>query len=320
MSQDYFEDCLKKIQYSHTDGVLSNAQMKELQLEVAGKIEQKRRLDQDFASGRIQPKLYNEWDTNIRRDVARISDRIDEIAEGRRKARKTKKRLVAFGMVVLVAGIFAVFAIPQYFHAHRTIDGIPEPVQISIDDLASEAEQKGEELERGKTISGDGYIATMEYLASYDIKGLVVELDDYDKRGAQAFDMAIPRDVSLAWGVSAKYSNEVKWSHGNRKLKYEYDGGIFQKHAITVHDLTSSVSNNHILVDDKELYRKLKWVRIGDYIEMKGYLVRATITDEYGNGAYTVRSSLVRTDYSTSVFDTKTSCEIMYITSLEWLD
>ena len=320
MRSDYFGDCLKKIEHSRADNMIGAAQAKGFQRDVMGKIEQKQKLDQDFALGKITPKLYNEWDANIRRDVSRISDEIDFVMEQRRKAKRAKKRLVAVGVVASVCAVYAAFAIPLYFHAHRTIAGIPEPVQISIGDLVSEAKERGEEIETGKTIGGDGYRAAMTYLASYDIKGLVVEVDDYDGRDAQSFDKAIPRDISLAWGASAEFSDEIKWSHGNRKLKYEYGGDIFQKHAITMGDLTSSVSNNHILVDDKGLYRKLKRVRIGDYIEMKGFLVEATITDEAGRGAYTVRSSLVRTDYSTSVFDRKTSCEIMYITSLEWLD
>ena len=299
MRQNYFEDCLKKIEYSRQDGKIASAQAKELQLDVMNKTEQKRKLDQDFALGKIDAKLYNEWDANIRRDISGISNRVDFLGELHRKEERKKKSLAVIGVAAAIGGVCAFFAVPQYLHAHRTIAGIPEPIQINIDVMVSEAEKKGEKIEKGKTISGDGYRAEMNYLASYDIKGLVVEVDDYDGNGAQAFDKAIPRD---------------------RKLKREYDGSIFQKYPITREDIASTSSNNHILVDDDRLYRKLKRVRIGDYIEMKGYLVEAVISDDLGRNPYKVSSSLVRNDYSTSVFDTRTSCEIMYITDLEWLD
>ena len=320
MRQNYFEDCLKKIEYSRQDGKIASAQAKELQLDVMNKTEQKRKLDQDFALGKIDAKLYNEWDANIRRDISGISNRVDFLGELHRKEERKKKSLAVIGVAAAIGGVCAFFAVPQYLHAHRTIAGIPEPIQINIDVMVSEAEKKGEKIEKGKTISGDGYRAEMNYLASYDIKGLVVEVDDYDGNGAQAFDKAIPRDISLAWGKSAEFSNAIKWSHGNRKLKREYDGSIFQKYPITREDIASTSSNNHILVDDDRLYRKLKRVRIGDYIEMKGYLVEAVISDDLGRNPYKVSSSLVRNDYSTSVFDTRMSCEIMYITDLEWLD
>ncbi|MCR4753467.1 MAG: hypothetical protein K5837_03565 [Candidatus Saccharibacteria bacterium] len=68
------------------------------------------------------------------------------------------------------------------------------------------------------------------------------------------------------------------------------------------------------------MYRKIKRVRIGDYIEMKGYLISGKIKDGNGNEVRDVKSSLIRTDYSSSVLDRRTSCEIMFVTDLQWLD
>ena len=150
MRQNYFEDCLRKIEYSRQDGKITSAQAKELQLDVMNKTEQKRKLDQDFALGKIDAKLYNEWDTNIRRDVSGICDRVDFFAELHRKRERKKKSLAVIGAVVTIGGICALFAIPQYFHAHRTIAGIPEPIQINIDVMVSEAEKKGEKIEKVK--------------------------------------------------------------------------------------------------------------------------------------------------------------------------
>ena len=188
-------------------------------------------------------------------------------------------------------------------------------VQIDIADL--------DIAETTKTIDRDGYWAELEYLASYDIKGLVVALDDYDHKIGEvsAFDKAIPRDLSLTWGVSAQYSNKIKWSHGGRAVKWEYTPDLWQSRGLSEHDFINSISNNHLITDDKSIYRKIKRVRRGDYIEMKGYLVRGKITDKKTGYEYTFSSSLVRDDYTRNMLkDSSTSCEIIYLTSIEWLD
>ncbi len=53
---------------------------------------------------------------------------------------------------------------------------------------------------------------------------------------------------------------------------------------------------------------------------MKGYLISGKIKDGNGNEVRDVKSSLIRTDYSSSVLDRRTSCEIMFVTDLQWLD
>ncbi len=312
MRQDIFTECQKRISASYQDGILSKAKANELYADLQTKIEQKRKLDLDFAVGKIEPKLYNEWDASIRRDVVRISEQIDEIMIRRMKKRKQKGYFLLGGIVAAGCLIYAAFAVPQYLHAQRTIAGIPEPIQ----ELLSESE------ENQKTIHWNDCEIRLNYLASYDIKGLVVELDDYDNKigGSDTFDRAIPRDLSLAWGKAAEYKTSFRWSHGGRALKQEYDYDVLRELHLSEHDIVASASNNHIMTDDKELYKKLKRVRRGDYIEMKGYLVAATIIDEKNGDQYDIRSSLTRDDYSTSVLDQKTSCEVMYITSLEWLD
>ena len=121
MRQNYFEDCLKKIEYSRQDGKIASAQAKELQLDVMNKTEQKRKLDQDFALGKIDAKLYNEWDANIRRDISGISNRVDFLGELHRKEERKKKSLAVIGVAAAIGGVCAFFAVPQYLHAHRTI-------------------------------------------------------------------------------------------------------------------------------------------------------------------------------------------------------
>ena len=221
--------------------------------------------------------------------------------------RVRKKRRIIILTPIVVVGVIAAIFVPRYLYEHRTIGSIPEPIQIDIADAGV--------AETSKTITGDGFRVRMNYLATYDIKGLVVTLDDYDtKRNPTSFDKAIPRDLSLAWGIAAANADKIEWRHAERALRYEMrDTKLFQA-------TKSSISNNHIIVEEGELRQKLKKVRKGDYIEMKGYLVSGEVDDGNDGEAYSFHSSLVRTDHMEHVFGNRTSCEIIYLTDLEWLD
>lgn len=315
MQEDIFDKSEKQVEYALQDKVLSNEDAERLKIELAERRAQQKKLDSAFSNGEIDPKDYNKQSWDIRRGIGQIVSEIDgTIAKKRQKSEKRVVRRIACIALILVA-VYVVFKIPAEIHAHRTIAGIPEPVQIDIADL--------DIAETTKTIDRDGYWAELEYLASYDIKGLVVALDDYDHKIGEvsAFDKAIPRDLSLTWGVSAQYSNKIKWSHGGRAVKWEYTPDLWQSRGLSEHDFINSISNNHLITDDKSIYRKIKRVRRGDYIEMKGYLVRGKITDKKTGYEYTFSSSLVRDDYTRNMLkDSSTSCEIIYLTSIEWLD
>lgn len=315
MQEDIFDKSEKQVEYALQDKALSNEDAERLKNELAERRAQQKKLDSAFSNGEIDPKDYNKQSWDIRRGIGQIVSEIDgAITKKRQKSEKRVVRRIVCIALILVA-VYAVFKIPAEIHAHRTIAGIPEPVQIDIADL--------DIAETTKTIDRDGYWAELEYLASYDIKGLVVALDDYDHKIGEvsAFDKAIPRDLSLTWGVSAQYSNKIKWSHGGRAVKWEYTPDLWQSRGLSEHDFINSISNNHLITDDKSIYRKIKRVRRGDYIEMKGYLVRGKITDKKTGYEYTFSSSLVRDDYTRNMLkDSSTSCEIIYLTSIEWLD
>ena len=237
----------------------------------------------------------------------------------RHKKVGTRRRVLIIFAVVMIP--CAVLAILNHIRANRSIEGVPEPIQVDIVEWKQRAAKNGEQVDTEKTIGGMGYGVDMRFLAHYDIKGLVVAVDDYDNKwNATAFDKAIPRDISLAWGKVAANKNRFKWSHGPRKLSVGYGGDVLAQLGLSRGQIMSQVSNNHLLVDDDKLYRAIKKVRVGDYIKMEGYLISATIMDDSGNAVRDVRSSLVRTDFSSSVLDRKTSCEIMYVTDLQWLD
>ena len=169
MRPEYFNDCSRRIDDARKAGQISEHQAKTLYKDLQGKEEQKQKLDQDFAAKKIEPKLYNEWDANIRTDVAYIKSRVEDYIEDGIRRKKRKIRLKIAGFLVLIMAVWAVFAIPQHIHANRSVANIPEPVQTDMSVLIEQAEGRGEAFETKKTISGDGYEVDMTFLAHYDI-------------------------------------------------------------------------------------------------------------------------------------------------------
>lgn len=314
------EKCLDKIALELSEGRITEEEAQAFREEVEAKAQQRQKLNEDFKNGKIDEIGFNQWQISIAGDFEKLAEDIDLAAvHKKRKALKTKKLkqlTMICGVLLIVLVGAGMVMIPTWQHAHRSIAGIPEPIQIDID----EAIAAGRVKEARKTISGKGYSVKMKYLAEYDIRGLVVTLDDYDKEGASAFDMAIPRDISMAWGKAAEYASEIKWGHAARALSYSYSSDVLRKAGVSGIQFDAMASNNHMIIEEGELRNKLKKVKVGDYIEMKGYLVNAEIYNSAGQLERTVESSLTRSDHVEYAFDTRTSCEVMYLTSLDWLD
>jgi len=313
------EKCLDKINTELSEGRINEDEAQKFREQVEAKVEQKQKLLDDFKAQKIDEVTFNQWQISISDDLRQLAEEIDlaEVTRKKKKRKIKKAKTLAIVVAVLlltIAGGAAIY-IPQYMHAHRAIAGIPEPIQNNLSDAAV-ASRVGETR---KTISGSGFKVDMIYLAEYDIKGLVVQLDDYDnKYDATAFDKAIPRDISMAWGKSAEYADKIEWSHVARSLNAKFSNELVNKAGVDA--LSDSSSNNHVIVEEGELRNKLKRVRIGDYIEMKGYLVSATIFDGSGATVRQIESSMVRTDHVEYAFDMRTSCEVLYLTELEWLE
>ena len=315
------ENCIHKIEHELSEGRISKAEADDFRRQVESKVEQKQKLLNDFAAKKVNETTFNQWQIAISGDLKKIAEDIDMAAIKRKKKEKKKKKLIrrakVLGVLLLVAAVAVAFMLPQWLHAHRAIAGIPEPLQTSVDDALKE----GRIDSARKTISGNGYKVDMSFLAEYDIKGLVVQLDDYDNaKDASAFDLAVPRDISMAWGKAAEFANRIKWGHVARTLNVEYPWDLLDEAGVNNIEFGTMYSNNHVIVDDGELRTRLKKVKRGDYIEMKGFLVSADFYDGDGRLVHSVQSSLVRTDHVEHPFDTRTSCEVIYLTDLQWLD
>ena len=72
-------------------------------------------------------------------------------------------------------------------------------------------------------------------------------------------------------------------------------------------------SNNHLIPANDVIKREIKKIKRGDYVEIKGYLVDINGSNS-GDGSFYWNSSKSREDTGDG------SCEVIYVTDIEWLD
>ncbi|MBR1866922.1 MAG: hypothetical protein IJ801_10545 [Lachnospiraceae bacterium] len=196
-----------------------------------------------------------------------------------------------------------VLFIVLFFYAHqgrrRAVPNIPDPVQT---------EASGQEQ-----IELDGYQITIQYLYQYDICGLVVSTHNYP--GSGIGDKLAPRDIALAWGSVAAYNDSIDfhWRQSGRWYSWQAASYAVLEPVGGVEGVTLQSSNNHVIPADKTVKKAVKQIRTGDYIRLTGYLVRIDGTRSDGS-TFLWQSSTVRSDTGAG------SCEVVYVTGVEWLD
>ena len=218
------------------------------------------------------------------------------------KSKKTTKILVIILAVValIVLGfVLTPVILGVTVYEYRTISGIPEPEQTSVDAGMFR-------------MHGETWWASAEYKAKYRIEGLVVGVEDYT--GASLYDRISPRDVSLAWGDMAAHNNLIQWQRGHREMNA--DVSLLAEWVIgkSAKELFVQFSNNHLIAND-EVKDKIAAIKRGDHVILEGFLVDVMVHESSNEDAYyELNSSLVRDDEGDE------ACEVMYVTSVEWLD
>ncbi len=141
---------------------------------------------------------------------------------------------------------------------------------------------------------GITYEVKPEY--EYDLHGLVVSFRHHDGKSRMHFranDHLNMLDVCVVWGDSAK---------GRRLNNISFWNGIFtcmiktrDRVAWAAFDMTE-ISNNHLISDDDYIRDRVRDIRVGDQIRVKGYLASysgpgggergtSTVRDDTGDGA-----------------------------------
>jgi len=217
------------------------------------------------------------------------------------KKKMPLRRKILLVIFILLCILLLLFIIREIYDIGelRSVKGIPDPVQTAADGRT-----------RIDYLGGEANI-TFEY--AYEIEGLAVHTRRYFGLKDMA-DAISPMDVGLAWGKVAEYNKQmdIDWDHGDRYLKIDnvdardlmYVGGIdyFNTH----------ISNNHLIPADFSISHKVKKIRRGDHIKIKGYLV--SVYGKRWGREYGWDSSTSRTDTGNG------ACEIIYVTDVEFLD
>ena len=207
------------------------------------------------------------------------------------------KKALTLILIVVLVGVLA-YSWYTSRPAKNGISGIREPIQTPASGSAQFAKA--------------GYDVNITYKYAYDIEGLVVHTHRYNGLGIG--DRLAPVDIALAWGKVAEYNDRIDfhWSQANRYVLWETD--TYEEIAPVGYEkgVNKQCSNNHVIPADSSIRNKLKSIKAGSRVRIKGYLVNVKATKS--NGTYfTWNSSVTRDDSGGG------ACEVIYVTEVQVL-
>ncbi len=205
---------------------------------------------------------------------------------------KNKRRILTLIIFALILFIYLYGKGRQ-----RAVAGISDPVQT---------EASGETY-----LSVGGYDMTVQFLYEYEIEALVVSTHNaHDGTGAKL----APRDIVLCWGSVAALNETIDfhWNQSGRFYSWHVDTYDEVNAAGGVQGVNEHSSNNHLVPADSRIRRQINSIKTGDHIRLKGYLINIDGTASNGSTFYWY-SSTTRSDTGNH------SCELIYVTEVEWL-
>jgi len=210
---------------------------------------------------------------------------------------KTAQHCVAIALALCVVGAI--------YLSFRDV-ALPEASRIDAGIRESEPVQEPSDRRPFVTIIG-GYTYTLTPKATYDISGLVVS----QHRGDALFNLyhkADPgniEDVCVVWGEAITNGSyrKVRYKSEEFTCYYSWSGTV-----IPPFDPTR-IANNHLIPADDAVARRIRAIRIGDQIRMKGLLVDYSVSRE-GRQLLARRTSLTRRDTGNG------ACEVLYVTDV----
>ena len=167
----------------------------------------------------------------------------------------------------------------------------------------------------------EGETITVTYLAEYTLSWRVLALSQYWENiferllwSAYLKDNLLRyKDVGIWWWFLTEddYAKRLKRKSYYRTMFPEIKSMedwkyISQKYS--VRDIELHFSHNHLIPENDKIKKDLRWIRIGDYVQIKGYLV--SLNWDQG---YHLSSSMTRED----TWDW--ACETILVTDIKWL-
>lgn len=209
-----------------------------------------------------------------------------------------RKKIIGWIIFLLIVGIIVGFFVYKN-GTRKAVYGIDDPIQTEVSP-------------DGTSVTIDDYKLTITYLYSYDIEALVVHTKDYI--GFSVDDKLSPIDLALTWGAVAEYNEfiDFHWSQSGRWCYYKVDSQQELDNVGGIAGITSHMSNNHIIPANNDILNKVRWIRRGDHLRLKGYLVNVDGRKPDGT-TFLWHSSTTRDDTGNH------ACEVFYVTDVQWV-
>ena len=187
---------------------------------------------------------------------------------------------------------------------------LPEPQRL-VPDLRQEPVQRAtRKAPFTTTVGGVEYKIAPQY--DYELRGLVVSQHHadawWDWVHAAFDDHLNVMDLCVVWGDNAASGvyRDVSFRNGQWTCEFSIPSQLvyqaFKQHQI---------SNNHLLVDSPQLTRRIKRLRVGDQVLLKGYLAEYRHNSQ--GRAFFRGTSTTRTDTGNG------ACETLYVTEAQVL-
>ncbi len=188
----------------------------------------------------------------------------------------------------------------QYWQSHRPIQ-VEQPPEVSVPAVPETRPPLQKELSAGPEFRMNGY--TLTGLAEFSIGARVILAEGYTS--GRESDLS-PLDLALAWGPMADPGvlAAISFSQSGRFYHWRYEGSPPIPHRAI--ELNSA--NMHMIPASRDVDRRLKAVRAGDVVRIRGYLVQAEAPD-----GWRWKSSLTREDIGSG------ACELIFVQALEVL-
>lgn len=161
--------------------------------------------------------------------------------------------------------------------------------------------------------SQDGFAFTLTPLYEYEMSALVVNKLNYELFSLTRSDNIFPVDLCLTWGENVKSG-----AYRHKSIGFRQDArfcfGYWNSEA---NFSWAEVSNNHLVIRDKEIRKKAMSIVEGDQIRLKGKLVNVEAKNVDGElGKY--ENQISNWNSSVKLGDSGAgACEVIFVEELE---
>lgn len=215
--------------------------------------------------------------------------------------RNKKLERVFFWSLVLFV-IFSFFARNNFKSVHSPNKELfNEPVRSELNDKSP--------IE----FSQDGFAFTLTPLYGYELSALVVNRFDYGWFSLTRAENVFPIDLCVTWG-----DNVRKGSYLHRSVGFRQDSRFcFGNWNRDANFSWTEVSNNHLVIKDREIRKKAMSIVEGDQVRLKGKLVNVKAENVDGKlGKY--ENQLSNWNSSVKLGDSGAgACEVIFVEELE---